>query len=716
MSNPILNRLRRGMRWRRVLIGLACWSPLIAAVLFALHGAFALQVTVAVAALALAALAGGLWHALGKLDMRHVVRRLDASMPGLDDSSDLLLREEARLSALERLQQQRVFNRLASSKVPDLREPWPWSRIGVLLVIAACIALVSLYRPIASTDESAGLDPLPAMGHAPTVTELTAVRLDIEPPAYTGLPSRRESDLDAEAAQDSVLRWTLEFKPSPDSAALQFHDGTSIQLRRDGENWVAQTTLIQSTLYRVVATGVPPLQDDRLHRLDAIADQPPAIRVIAPEKTLGLVEPGQQSWVLEFEVSDDYGIGDATLGITLAQGSGEQVTVSERRERLRAEADGTARQKTFKRTLSLASTGITPGDDLIVRLDVRDQRKPEANLARSASYILRWPAEMATESEGVEGIVQKALPAYFRSQRQIIIDTEALIAERGQLDADRFLARSDTIGVDQKILRLRYGQFLGEEFESGGGTGPEHRESGDDHDQEPTQLDALPDGHSHDDGHDHGDAKFGVADDVLAEYGHAHDHAEAATLLDPETKKILKSALAEMWQAELHLRMGEPVKALPFENRALGFIKQVQQASRIYLARVGLELPPVDEGRRLSGERDGLRDPKGLLVPADAGDAVLARTYAALLNGDTVDLEAFESWVREHESTLPDPLDLIAALDVLRREPACDPCRESVLDALWPLLPIPPATTPLRAAPDAVGKSYLDAVGKELQP
>ncbi|MGB0134191.1 hypothetical protein, partial [Dokdonella sp.] len=499
------------------------------------------------------------------------------------------------------------------------------------------------------------------------------------------------------------------------------HDGSEIELHPEGGAWVAQTTLEHSTLYRLVVTGAPPLQDDQLHRLDAVADQPPVIRVIVPEKTLSLVEPGQQSWLLEFEVSDDYGVGDASLGITLAQGSGEQVTVSERSERLRPESGGTARQKTFKRRLSLSSAGLTPGDDLIVRMSVSDRREPESNLARSASYILRWPAELATESEGVEGIVQKALPAYFRSQRQIIIDTEALLDERAQLGPDEFLARSDTIGVDQKILRLRYGQFLGEEFESGRGAGPEHQESADDdHKDEATQLDALPSGHSHDDGHDHGNANgnagFGIADDVLAEYGHAHDHAEAATLLDPETRKILKSALAEMWQAELHLRMGEPGKALPFENRALGFIKQVQQASRIYLARVGLELPPVDESRRLSGERDGLRDPGGVLIPADAGAAVLAQTYAALSNNETVDLEGFEAWVGEHESTLADPLDLIAALDVLRREPACDVCRESVLDALWPLLPALPATTPLRAAPDAVGKSYLDAIGKDVQP
>ncbi|MEZ5462924.1 DUF4175 family protein [Dokdonella sp.] len=717
MSRSVPNRLLRGMRARRALIILASALPMIAALLFAMRNQLAAALVIATAVAMAMALAGWLWFALRGLRVEQVVRRLDASMPLLDDSSDLLLRDDAGLSALEKLQRRRISDRLDGSRPADVREAWPWRRIALLGLLAAGIALASLYRPEAGMPEAETPSAMAQPDQVARVTSLKSIRIDIEPPAYTGLPSRRESTLDVEAAQGSTLHWKLAFSPEPGAASLQFHDGSTLPLRKEGEAWAAETELGQSTLYRIVLGAAPPLEEDRLYRLDAIADQPPTIRVILPEKTLSQVEPGQQSWQLEFEVSDDYGVGDASLGIILAQGSGEQVTVSERSERLRAESAGSARQKTFRRKLSLGSTGITPGDDLIVRLSVRDLRKPQANVARSASYILRWPAEMASESEGVEGIVQKVLPAYFRSQRQIIIDTEALLAERDQLDADRFLARSDTIGVDQKILRLRYGQFLGEEFESGGGAGPEHQASEDDeHKDEPTQLDALPAGHSHDDGHDHGNAEFGVADDVLAEFGHAHDHAEAATLLDPETKKILKSALAEMWQAELHLRLGEPARALPFENRALAYIKQVQQASRIYLARVGLELPPVDESRRLSGKREGLRDPRGVLMPADAGDEFLEQAYRALSNGESIDLVVLEAWVRQHESHLDDPLDLIAALDVLRREPACDACRESVLDALWALLPVPPAETPSRAEPDAVGKAYLDGLGAEVQP
>jgi hypothetical protein len=311
--------------------------------------------------------------------------------------------------------------------------------------------------------------------------------------------------------------------------------------------------------------------------------------------------------------------------------------------------------------------------------------------------------------------VQKVLPAYFRSQRQIIIDSEALIAEQPTLSADRFLARSDGIGVDQKILRLRYGQFLGEEFESGGSAHSKDEAHAEEKGAPASQQDALrSDGdHAEKEG---GTAGFGRAEDVLAEYGHTHDHVEAATLLDPETKKILKAALSEMWQAELHLRQGEPRKALPYENRALGFIKQVQQSTRIYLARVGLELPPVDFARRLTGERDGLRDPRGALEPAQVEDDPLRQFYLALSTGQAVDLDDLDAWIRAHERRLDDALGLIATTDALRRDPACDSCRRDLLDRLWSAMPARPARIGLRVQPGALGQAYLGTLGEEQEP
>jgi hypothetical protein len=648
------------------------------------------------------------WHSTRRIDARWLARRLDRRAD-MEDSADLLFADPARLTGLQALQRERLRERLATGAAADLREAWPLHRLLSTAGVALLLAAALLFLP-ARTVTTAESGPPSTTAQHPVSTELSLVstRLDIAPPAYTGLPARGGSELDGKAPEGSRLSWRLRFSPQPPAVSLRLHDGRRIELRREGDEWTGEHLLARSALYRIVPEGELPLRDARPHRLDAIADQPPQLRVLAPERNLTLRAEGQREWSLSAEASDDHGLGAARLRITLAQGSGEQVTVSERVLALRGEGD--PKQRRYTHRLGLAALGLAQGDDLIVRLEVDDNRAPKPQTRRSASYILRWPMPPATEATGMEGLVKRALPAYFRSQRQIILDAEALVAERPRLGADDFLGRSDGIGVDQRILRMRYGQFLGEE--NVGGEDAPAGEAGD-ADEE----------HHAGDGHDHGSeppADFGGPVNVLEDYGHTHDDAEAATLLDPETRALLKQALDAMWSSEGELRQGQPERALPHAYRALGFIKQVQQASRIYLARVGLELPPIDESRRMTGKREGLGDRRDGLVAATAPDSAALALWRALTpeagtpsEGATVALENFTAWLRENENTLADPLDLIAALEAVRADPACADCRARLRGRLWPLLPRPAAAVLPRNAPDRAGQAYLDALAPE---
>ncbi|MDB5687102.1 MAG: hypothetical protein JWR77_1691, partial [Rhizorhabdus sp.] len=407
---------------------------------------------------------------------------------------------------------------------------------------------------------------------------------------------------------------------------------------------------------------------------------------------------GQRSWPLQFEVSDDYGVASAAqLRITLAQGEGENITFRERM--MSIAGSGAAARKRFALTLDLAAQGFTGPGDLVVQLIVRDNRAPAPQTVRSPSLILRWPADLGQESSGLEGMVRKALPAYFRSQRQIIIDAEALLKEKRGLTAERFVARSDGIGVDQRILRMRYGQFLGEESE--GGAKPP-----------PTSDGSQPasDDHDHEGAPDAPKAAFGAAEDVLGSYGHTHDQPEAATLLDPETRAILKQALDQMWQSEAQLRQGHPQQALPFAYKALGFIKQVQQATRIFLARVGPELPPIDESRRMTGKREGLASRERPLVPRDGDEDAPAALWRSLDSPSAaLPFDALERWLEANPARVADPLAVVGAIDAVRRDPGCAACRRNLRNALWPLLSRPPAAVARRAQSDA-GRRYLDAL------
>src|SRR5699024_9618565 len=134
-------------------------------------------------------------------------------------------------------------------------------------------------------------------------------------------------------------------------------------------------------------------------------------------------------WPLSFEASDDYGVAaEARLHLTLAQGTGENITFIESTRTLRGSGDG--KRLRFGVDLDPVALGLAQGEDLVARLEVRDNRAPRPQSARSASLILRWPPDPPPDVDGLDALARDVLPAYFRSQRQIIIDAEALLEEQ----------------------------------------------------------------------------------------------------------------------------------------------------------------------------------------------------------------------------------------------------------------------------------------------
>jgi len=712
-------RARRRRAGLTVLLGLP-WALAATALTLRLAGFDAACV---VGTLALLACAGVAVARARQLDRRWLQRQLDGSGRS-EDSADLLFADVARLNPLQQRQRAHVLATLERT-MPDLRPRWPRAALALCWIGGLAIALLALGWP-RSAGVAAGIG---ATATAPTAApgplQLQSTRLQIDAPAYTGQATLTQNALDAKVAADSRLSWSLRFDRTPSKAWLQFHDGRRLPLREHDGQWQAQDVARAPVLYRVVSE--PALASTRLYRLDVVPDRAPSVRVLEPAASLVLGTPGQRQWTLRFEASDDYGVAaQAKLSITTTQGSGENITFVQRSVTLTGSGAPTARR--FAHTLDLAALGAQPGNDVIAQLEVRDNHTPSAQTGRSSSVILRLPTTEVALGAELEGRIKKTLPAYFRSQRQIIIDAEALIRQRRSLAADDFIKRSDAIGVDQRILRLRYGQFLGEESEGA----PKAPPSSD----LPTSDAPTADAHDHDDDHghaqagahddhdhDHGGAAgngdtppvFGSATDVLSEYVHTHDHAEAATLLDPQTRATLKAALDQMWSSEGELRQGRPEQALPFAYKALAFIKQVQQAERIYLARVGPELPPIDEGRRLGGDRAGLASRELPLAARTPPDPAIVEAWQRLGDGDdTPDLDALATWQQRNAAFLPDALDLAAAIEQLRIEPDCSDCRQRLRAQLWRALQRPLPQVMRRTATDAMGQRYLDAL--EAQP
>ena len=296
-------------------------------------------------------------------------------------------------------------------------------------------------------------------------------------------------------------------------------------------------------------------------------------------------------------MKDDYGVKTVEILASVAKGSGEGVKF--RDEKLQFDhSTETAKGLVFEKEWDLEALGMEPGDEVYFTVIATDNRLPIANTGRSETLIVRWLEDRQT-GLAAEGLAIDFVPEFFKSQRQIIIDTEQLIEDEPDLPVQAFKDLSYVTGQAQADLKQKYGQYLGDEF--GEDEVPEHQEAGLHQGSDET-------GDGHDQHEDHAmPANSGNLDnmaDIVRMFGHDHGDPEVGPITERNPVALMKRAVNEMWQAEKHLMQAEPELALPFEYEAYKYLKLARQADRIYVKRLGFEPPPVSEERRLSGELD----------------------------------------------------------------------------------------------------------------
>src|SRR5690606_32077213 len=112
-----------------------------------------------------------------------------------------------------------------------------------------------------------------------------------------------------------------------------------------------------------------------------------------------------------------------------------------------------------------------------------------------------------------------------------------------------------------------------------------------------------------------------------------------------------------------------------------------------------------DMARRMTGKRDGLGSRGLQLATRPPGDNTVADAWQALASSEgKVDLDALLRWLDAHPQAWPDPLDVIAAIDEVRQQPDCQPCRQRLREQLWPALQRPLGPPARRNAADASGR------------
>lgn len=674
-------------------------------------------------------LAIDLAQARRRVTRRRTAEHLDRTHAVLEDSSMLLLSAPATLTLPARLQRTRTADALdrlhaegrltgaATGRVPHAA--------ALSLIVAAALANTTWMVPGWFGQDAALDDGIVA----PRIASLS---MEARPPAYTRLPPLQFDTGDVSVPEFSTLRLTLRAEGDFEALTILSGAGERVRLYAAGDGrWQSPWWGARATTWQVVddaGNPVPMPGGGIVHAVALVSDEAPRIHVRAPAARLHEIEGLPFALPVRLAVEDDYGVSSVTAFATRATGSGERVRFEDASELLYESAAAGERSVEAAKVFDGAALGLEPGAEVYLHFEASDGRPGAANVARSQTLILRWRGEDQQPDVVLDNAVVTVMPEYFRSQRQIIIDSEALVAGRDSIDAETFAARAQSLAIDQQALRLRYGQFLGEEV---GGEpaalpegGVEAHFAGDGHDHDgPVEGDGG-DGHYAGDGHDHGDetlprqdsaiGDFGDAAAAIEPYAHFHDREEQATLFDPETRELLRAALRAMWRSEGELRQFRPAPALPHQYEALALIKRVQNRSRVFVARVGFEPTPVDPARRLSGELDEI-EPSGGLGPRDAAttdarviEAMRALRYGALVQEDA---DVVENWIdgvlddalrRGDDAASSAALGARAALDQWRIDARCDDCGER-LAAFWL------RHAPDRPAPAARGEVALDA-------
>ncbi|MCY7357677.1 MAG: hypothetical protein LH609_09430 [Rudanella sp.] len=568
-----------------------------------------------------------------------------------DAEYSLPLLDKPTLNMAGQMQMERLSARLANARIPTVWQAniWPYALalVGVAGLAYGLPLVSAKNQPVKPKLLTGSRKSVPE--EPPKPPRFTSATVRVQPSGYSGLPVRQTNNLNVAALNGSQLVWQIRFSDNRNlRVRLTNNRGEELAFRAGNAGFSYADKLLNSGLYSVRAYWKNPgngqdslFYQSAFYRLEAQPDLAPKIEPVAKELYRFHSLKDSKQLTVSARISDDFKVQQAFIIATLARGSGENVKFREVRMPLSPNNFTDAR---LSKTLDLKALDFAPGDELYYYWGAIDNRQPEPNFTKSDTYFVVYKDTSKVDDSQLATMAVNIMPEYFRSQRQIIIDTEKLIAKRGKVLKETFNSFSNEIGFDQKVLRLKYGQYLGEEFENQiGGHSPladndAHLLDGymHKHDADPDKVSGsetprtfafkmaekaqqagaqTPDGStptggdaSNGDGHHHGGGKPGEGQDPLAalmeQYVHSHDNAETNTFYEQSTRSLLKMALEQMWQSELHLRLYEPEKALPFEKQALEYLKTAQQKSRAYAKKTGLDPPPIKEKEtRLTGER-----------------------------------------------------------------------------------------------------------------
>ena len=582
-----------------------------------------------------------------RINGKNIVEHINRNNSDYQESAQLLLSEN-KLPEIQQIQKIKIQQRFEldynQNKFANLMPKFNLKLLAVLIAANSVLLSVGKQLPIWTSE---------LVNHFSSVQETTDLKSDevlpkkinhvegfeilVSPPAYTGVVPYRAQELSFEALEGSNIKWSLNFLEPDGQYFYSFSGRESIPINQIASSKSFHHTIEQTFLYRFSHQYQGKLIElPDVFSVTMIKDKTPRIKITQPLTSLVEINKNDPpTFTLEAHVSDDYGISQIKVLASVAKGSGEAVkfrdkvfyfTPSEMIKPLLIQKERTHLQS-YRKTWSLHDLDMSPGDEVYLNVQATDNKEPLQQNTKSQTIIVKWldeePAQIAAE-----GLQIHFVPEYFRSQRQIILETEQLIADKNDLNRASFNEMSVDLSHSQRDLKEKYGQYLGDEIGEGIGdhhgladgyhggeegvsgeasagiTTNEHKDN--DQHQENNEHNSLPESQheSHTEASDDNGSTNDLsgATELISQFTHHHTSIEVGPLSNRDPKTWMKMSVNEMWQSELHLALSRPEKALPFAYKAYDYLKRARQAERIYAQRLGFEPPPVSEDRRYAGE------------------------------------------------------------------------------------------------------------------
>jgi hypothetical protein len=662
---------------------------------------------------------------------------LNKRYPQMNDSADLLLLDDADLSPLLQLQKQRTAEAF-NSILPDIRIPQRIIQsIGVFLVCSiVAFALSSLKIKSAENWDNKSLREI-RPDKNPEAVFVKSMSITVTPPAYTELKSFVSSDYNLAFPEGSAVKWSVQFSDRPEYSRLFFSGKDSANLVfQNGNEFTIQRVLKESGFYQLQWKDSLKTYRSDFYHLESTKDLAPKISIKNIGQFTKLKFADRLNVELNADLSDDYGLSGAQIVATVSKGSGEGIKFREEKLQFSTPQKIQGKQANASRVLDLKKLGLDPGDEIYFYVEAWDNKSPLPNRNRTETFFIALQDTTTQSVTEDSGLGVDLMPEYFRSQRQIIIDTEKLLKDKKRISKQLFNSTSNELGYDQKVLRLRYGQFLGEEDETGIGVQqPQHDD--DEKDQDVLKLY----GHQHDTKnehnlveqkkHDHANENQDEdkKDDPLKDFVHNHDNSEEATFFYQSLKTKLKAALSQMWDAELYLRLYQPEKSLPYQYKALNLLKEISQDSRIFVHRSGFDPPPLKEEKRLTADLSEVKSSTGKHKSEDEKkypgirEALKVVEHMILKNSTTVSDDQEKIFTKSAQElsglAIEQPVIFLNGLSILKsltdHQPITALQLEQLRKILWRAVPIEKSSpSRQRVTSHSLNEKFLNSLDQQM--